>query len=98
MAIPSLKQFSQEPGGAINYLRDINNTRESNRYLKDINKTKAQYAPQTEKANALSKIAYASIVAPQYMAKIMGNNAFAANMTPEQQKKNARINSSRWTS
>lgn len=40
---------------------------------------KAQYAPSTLQAEALSKLAYANLMGPQFLAKLMGNNAVVAN-------------------
>lgn len=54
-------------------------------YDTNINKTKAEYAPLTTQAEAASKLAYANLVNPQYIAKIMGNPQFMANLS-EQQK------------
>lgn len=44
-----------------------------------INKTKAQYAPMTVQADAASKLAYANLMGPQFLAKLMGNPDVVAN-------------------
>ncbi len=84
MAIPSVKLFSNELGGAIPNVMNALNQFSSNRALKDINKVKAQYAPMTTQAEAASKLAYANMMAPQFIAKIMQNPAFMANLGEEQ--------------
>lgn len=47
-----------------------------------------KYAPMTRQAEAASKLAYANLLGPQFLAKIMGNDKAVANMT-EEQKANA---------
>jgi hypothetical protein len=51
-------------------------------------KIKNQYAPVTVPAEAASKLAYANLMGPQFLAKMMGNEGIVANM-PESQKKSA---------
>jgi len=50
------------------------------------NRTKAKYAPMTMQADAMSKMAYANLMAPQFLAKLMGNPDVVANMTEEQKQ------------
>lgn len=45
-----------------------------------------KFLPYTLGSNALSKIAFSSLVGPQAAVKLLGNEAAMANMTPEQQK------------
>lgn len=45
----------------------------------------AQYAPLTTQAEAASKLAYANLMGPQFMAKLFGNTDVLANI-PENQK------------
>lgn len=48
----------------------------------------ADYAPLTTQAEAASKLAYAQLMGPQFLAKLMGHDPILANMT-EEQKRNA---------
>jgi hypothetical protein len=50
-----------------------------------IEKIKKQYAPMTMQADAASKLAYANLMGPQFLAKLMGNPDLLANLTDEQQ-------------
>jgi hypothetical protein len=50
-----------------------------------IEKIKKQYAPVTMQADAASKLAYANLMGPQFLAKLMGNPDLLANL-PEDQK------------
>lgn len=47
-----------------------------------------QYYGQTAQANALSKLAYANLMGPQFLAKMMGNEQLLANL-PDDQKRQA---------
>lgn len=49
------------------------------------NMAEAKYAPLTAQANAMSKIAYANLMGPQFLAKLMANPDFWANV-PEEMK------------
>lgn len=79
MAIPSVNMFSQQPGGGmVTAMGGINAL--SNAMLDtEINKIKAQYAPLTAQADAASKLAYANLMGPQFLAKLMGNPDVVAN-------------------
>lgn len=44
-----------------------------------IKNVQAQYAPLTTQAEAASKLAYANLMGPQFLAKLMGNQAVVAN-------------------
>lgn len=44
-----------------------------------IKKVQAQYAPLTTQAEAASKLAYANLMGPQFLAKLMGNQSVVAN-------------------
>jgi hypothetical protein len=44
----------------------------------------AKYAPITTLGEAASKLAYANLMGPQFLAKLMGNPDILANMSPEQ--------------
>lgn len=47
-----------------------------------------QYLPLTSQAEAASKLAYANLMGPQFLAKLMGNTDILANM-PDPQKRQA---------
>lgn len=76
------------PGGPlVTSMRGINAL--SNEMIDtQINKIKKQYAPITAQSEAASKLAYANLMGPQFLAKIMGNDAALGNMS-EDQKRNA---------
>lgn len=48
-------------------------------YGTQIQQTKAKYAPLTTQAEAASKLAYANLMGPQFLAKLMGNPDVVAN-------------------
>jgi hypothetical protein len=48
--------------------------------LRKINQIKAQYMPLTTQAEAASKLAYANLMGPQFLAKLLGNDSAIANM------------------
>lgn len=52
----------------------------------EIKRIQAQYAPVTSLADAASKLAYAQLMGPQFLAKLMGNKDLLANYTPEQKR------------
>ncbi len=74
-------------GGLVTSMRGINSLN-NDMLLSKINKIKADYAPLTTQAEAASKLAYANLMGPQFLAKIMGNDSALGNMT-EDQKRNA---------
>lgn len=45
---------------------------------------KARYMPMVTQADAASKLAYANLMAPQFLAKLMGNRDILANLTDDQ--------------
>lgn len=49
-----------------------------------MNMTKAAYAPLTMQADAASKLTYANLMGPQFLAKLMGNEDILANLSPDQ--------------
>jgi len=55
------------------------------------NEAKANYGPQTLMAEAASKLAYANLMGPQFLAKAMQDPMFMGNMTEEQKSEIARI-------
>lgn len=88
MSIPSVNLFSNRPGGGVVTAMGGMNALANDMILRQINEIKKQYAPTTAYSEAASKLAYANLMAPQFMAKLMGNDSALANMT-EDQKKNA---------
>lgn len=54
-------------------------------YANQLAKLQAQYAPITIPAEASSKLAYANLMGPQFLAKLMSNSDLLANI-PEEQK------------
>jgi len=84
MAIPLPVQFSQQPGGGlIAGMRGANALR-NDLLASKIKGVEAQYAPWTNYANALSKMAYSQFVGPQSIAAILTNPATRGMFTPEQ--------------
>jgi len=86
MAIPSVNMFSQQPGGGI-----VTAMRGTNALSQDMIDTKikgiqAQYAPLTAQAEAASKLAYANLMGPQFLAKLMGNEDILANIQDPQKR------------
>jgi NACalpha-BTF3-like transcription factor len=51
-----------------------------------IKRVQAQYAPLTTQAEAASKLAYANLMGPQFLAKMLGNSDIAANLSEDQLK------------
>ncbi len=58
---------------------------QSDIYNNQIRASQAQYAPLTTQANAISKLAYANLMGPQFLAKAMHDPGFMASV-PEDQK------------
>ena len=78
MALPLPKPLSDNGGPLLNALNSINDY--ANRsHQRRINKVKADYAPMTTQAEAASKLAYANLMGPQFMAKLMTNPGFLGN-------------------
>jgi hypothetical protein len=46
----------------------------------------ARYAPISARADVASKLAYANLMGPQFLAKLMGNDSALANMSESQKK------------
>lgn len=72
------------PGGGIVTAMGGMNSLANDMYLRKINEVKAKYAPLTTQAEAASKLAYANLMGPQFMAKLMANPGFLGN-TPNDQ-------------
>jgi hypothetical protein len=80
MALPLPKVVADvgAGGGAVTAMGGMNAL--SNAMLDtQINRVKAQYAPLTTQAEAASKLAYANLMGPQFLAKLMGNPDVVAN-------------------
>lgn len=85
MPLPLPKLIPDMPeGGRIVGAMNAANALANNMYLKDINQAKAYYSPITEPANAISKLAYAQFIAPQFIAKAIKDPRFLANISEEQ--------------
>lgn len=54
--------------------------------LRKINEAKSKYAPLTAQAEAASKLAYANLMGPQFLAKLMGNDSAVANLSEDQSR------------
>lgn len=76
------------PGGGLVTAMGGMNSLANDMILRQINAIKKQYAPITAQSEAASKLAYANLMGPQFLAKLMGNDSALANMS-EDQKRNA---------
>lgn len=70
-------------GGLVTAMGGINSLANAN-LLRQMNAIKKQYLPTTMQAEAASKLAYANLMGPQFLAKIMGNDSAVANMSENQ--------------
>lgn len=70
------------PGGGIVTAMGGINSLANDMALRRINEIKEKYAPITTQAEAASKLAYANLMGPQFMAKLMANPGFLGN-TPD---------------
>lgn len=85
MALPLPKVVADVgPGGGLVTAMGGMNALRNALIQTDINKIKKQYAPITAQSEAASKLAYANLMGPQFLAKLMGNDAFMGNLTDEQ--------------
>lgn len=75
------------PGGPLVTAMGGMNSLANDMILRKINQIKKQYAPLTAQAEAASKLAYANLMGPQFLAKIMQNSGALANLTEEQKNK-----------
>jgi hypothetical protein len=87
MALPLPKVVADvEAGGPfVTSARGLNALRQSQLQNK-ISGIEAQYKPLTTQAEAASKLAYANLMGPQFLAKIMQSDPALANLTDEQKK------------
>lgn len=87
MNIPLPKVVADvEAGGPfVTSARGLNALRQS-QLQNQISGIEAQYKPLTVQAEAASKLAYANLMGPQFLAKMMANDPILANMTEEQKR------------
>jgi hypothetical protein len=85
MALPLPRVVSDVgPGGPLVTAMGGINSLANDMVLRKMNQVKAQYLPMTTQAEAASKLAYANLMGPQFMAKLMANPGFLGN-TPNNQ-------------
>lgn len=87
MAIPSVNNFSNQPGGGLVTALDGINALSNAMLNTQINRIKKEFAPLTSRAEAASKLAYANLMGPQFLAKLLNNPDALANLS-ESEKKN----------
>ena len=80
------------PGGPFVASARAWNALRSDQLENQIKKVQAQYAPMTVPAKAMSEMAYASLLGPQFMAKMMGNQDIVANLPGGDPQRQAIIN------
>ncbi len=68
------------PGGPLVTSMKGINALHNDLLLNKMQQIKNQYAPQTLQAEAASKLAYANLLGPQFVAKLLGNDAAVANL------------------
>ena len=68
------------PGGGLVTAMGGMNSLANDMLLRKMNQIKAQYLPTTMQAEAASKLAYANLMGPQFLAKLLGNPGAIANM------------------
>lgn len=78
-------------GGIVTAARGINALRQSDLENK-IKGVQAHYAPLTTQAEAASKLAYANLMGPQFLAKLMGNPDILANIPDKKGALNTVLN------
>ncbi len=69
-----------KPGGSFVATRNAFNEMQNNRLLKEMNEVKRNYLPTTLGAEAASKLAYANLMGPQFMAKLLQDPKFLGNL------------------
>lgn len=84
LPLPRVVADVEKGGPYVTAARGINQLR-NEQLEKEMNRVKAQYAPLTTQAEAASKLAYANLTGPQFLAKLFGNEHILANV-PEDQK------------
>lgn len=87
MALPLPKVVPDiAPGGGIVTAMGGINALNNAMYEAEYNKQKAKFAPYSIGAQAMSQMAYANLLAPQMMAKVMNNENLLAGMTEDQKR------------
>lgn len=82
LPLPSVVADTKAGGPLVTSLGGMNAL--YNSYLQNqIDQAKAQYAPWSEYSNSASKLAYARLMGPQFLAKMMGNKDILANIPDE---------------
>lgn len=74
------------PGGPLVTSMKGINALNNDMLLRKINSVKAKYAPLTTQAEAASKLAYANLLGPQFVAKLLGNDSAVANLGSDRAK------------
>lgn len=74
------------PGGGLVTAMGGINSLHNDMILRKINQIQAQYMPLTTQAEAASKLAYANLMGPQFLSKLLGNEGALANMSEDQKK------------
>jgi hypothetical protein len=85
LPLPSVVPDVGPGGGLVTAMGGINKL-SNDMILRKINEIKKQYAPMTTQAEAASKLAYANLMGPQFLAKLLGNDSAIANMGDAQAK------------
>lgn len=81
MALPLPRVVSDVgPGGGLVTAMGGINSLNNDMILRKINEIKKQYMPATLQAEAASKLAYANLMGPQFLAKLLQNPGAIANM------------------
>lgn len=81
MALPLPRVVSDVgPGGPLVTAMGGINSLANDNILRQINQIKKQYLPTTLGAEAASKLAYANLMGPQFLAKLLGSDSAVANM------------------
>ncbi|HHF7341048.1 TPA: hypothetical protein ACPSKZ_000685 [Legionella anisa] len=86
LPLPRVVADTGHGGNIVTSMKGINSLN-NEMLLRKINQIKAQYAPLTTQAEAASKLAYANLMGPQFLAKLLGNDSALANLS-EGQKRN----------
>ena len=81
MALPLPRVVSDVgPGGPLVTAMGGMNSLANENILRQINQIKKQYLPTTLGAEAASKLAYANLMGPQFLAKLLASDSAVANM------------------
>lgn len=86
LPLPKVVADTEAGGGLVTAMRGMNALTQSN-LENEIKRVQAQYAPLTTQAEAASKLAYANLMGPQFLAKMLGNSDIAASLSEDQLRK-----------